>query len=136
MLQIRLADRSRVRVRSHPPTIKIDWLDDVVSAPRGVAGVLCNEVAKHVVNGQLDGGQRDRLIRRASYMGVSRFDANLIIAAALNRVARPVSIPSQTSVEIHTNSTSPQSRGVLKWVLWIVGVEALSIGVVIALMLR
>ena len=63
-----------------------DWLEDVVRAPEGVVGLIRDEVARNVVNGQLDGGERERLVRAAMSLGVSRFDANLILAAAMHRV--------------------------------------------------
>jgi hypothetical protein len=114
-----------------------DWLDDAVQAPQGVVGLIIEQVRENAVNGLLDGGERERLIRAAMSLGVSRFDAHLILAAAMNRVgvAETTEDPRKTNRQT-TNRRSGDRRSERKpWTVWQLVAASLVVEVAAVVML-
>lgn len=72
-----------------------DWLPEVLSAPPCVVAGLKRAVQESMVGEFLPVTDRERLIRRSMKLGLSRFEANLLIAAVQHRTREQASIPAR-----------------------------------------
>jgi hypothetical protein len=75
----------RVPAPSVESPISNDWLPEVIDAPTGVIHGLKTAIAECLVGGTLPIVDRNRLISRSIKLGLTRFEANLLIAAVQNR---------------------------------------------------
>lgn len=82
----RRVERPQQSTRSEPSSpAASDWLPEVIDAPAGVIHGLKTAIADCLVGGTLPIADRERLIARSIKLGLSRFEANLLIAAVQNR---------------------------------------------------
>jgi len=63
-------------------------VDAVIDAPEPVVRGLVRAVEASLIGGDLSAGERRRLIRRATRLGLGRFEANLLIAAVQHRARK------------------------------------------------
>lgn len=69
-----------------------DWLDEVIERPAGVVAGLSAAVRESLVGGELPATDRERIVARAARVGVSRFEATLLIATIQHRVRSEVGV--------------------------------------------
>lgn len=62
-----------------------DWLDEALPRPAGVVAGLRSAIEASIFDGQITLADRERLTSRAVRLGLSRFEASLLIAAVLHR---------------------------------------------------
>jgi hypothetical protein len=94
-----------------------DWLPEVIQAPPGLIHGLKTAIADCLVGGTLPVADRERLIARSIKLGLSRFEANLLIAAVQNRY--------RESTVVSESEARPLSLGWL--VLGAVAIETLCV---------
>lgn len=126
-LDVPQGERPRPRVVERPVQESGDWLEQMLEPagrPRGIVSGLASAVRESLVDGELPGGDRERILRRAQSLGLNRFEALLLIATVQHRAepsrsrfARPV---------VHATSTIERRAGwsVGKLLGCIVAVEA------------
>ena len=76
------------RMRITPAVRRVesnDWLDVTIDQPLGVIAELQAAVEASLLDGQIRLSDRQRLTRRAMRLGLSRFEASLLIAAVQHR---------------------------------------------------
>ena len=66
-----------------------DWLHEALPHDASMLSGLRSAIGECVIGGQIALGDRQRLTRRAMRLGLSRFEASLLIAAVLHRDSGP-----------------------------------------------
>jgi hypothetical protein len=100
-----------------------DWLDEAVIAPPGAVRGFAAAVEAALIDSVLQHDDRMRLIRRATRLGISRFDANLIIATVQHR-AEPRRSPRESTVR----QTEGKATAILTWLAAAIMVEVVVVG--------
>jgi hypothetical protein len=113
------------------------WVDESIVAPAGAARGFAHAVADRLLDGVLPHDDRVVLLKRAGRLGISRFDAHLIIAAVQHRAADERKPPStQAAMNPHTTPL-PASRttraGIARLVAVTLLIEAVAVGLVLGL---
>ncbi len=116
-----------------------DWLAETVRCPPAVIRGYSAAIAACIVNGSIPLTDRQRLVRRGVRLGLTRFEANLVIAAvqhrARNRIAGLASAGT-SSAEFSAAFVAPtaflRSGSVMRWLAVAVFIEAVALAAAIA----
>jgi hypothetical protein len=111
------------------------WVDESIVAPAGAARGFAGAVADRLLDGVLPHDDRVVLIKRAGRLGISRFDAHLIIAAVQHRAANERKPPA-THAAMNSHTTPlPASRttrtGIARLVAVTLLIEAVAVGLAV-----
>ncbi len=91
---------------------RLDWSDSAILGHRAPqARAFADRVAASLVAGILPQTMRQKLIRRAMHQNISRFEANLIIAAVQHRLGTGLVAESPIVPPVIQSKASPHSFG-------------------------
>ena len=86
--RLRLAPKAPSASTDESKVTSTNWTATTIDATPGVVDGLRAAIAAAVVNGQLSNADRARLIGRGVRLGLSRFDASLLVAAVQHEAAQ------------------------------------------------
>jgi len=112
-------------------TDRFAWLEEVINAPTGAATGLASAVVDAMDGPRLPWEARQQILGRAARLGISRFDANLIIAAVLHRGAHANEAPPTASSVSFRRANNFAWKSVSVWVAGVLAAEVCAVVIAI-----